>query len=227
MKRVLKRGLAGLLLIAFTAFAWAFFSPRPPLTIDPETLAGEGAALNYCTLPDLNGQGLRAEDIPKGNTPGCAYDHFPLPILRDCREPLTPGAADLRGLWQAVSGKLGHVERIEQCGRRVVITTAGLIHDGGPNATAGESTNDTEGSVLFTLGSQAFCARTSATMTWDEGILNFHAFGWGPLVVRRYLEGEAIIWEYADGSITRMERICALPEAHRTPQPRGLRLKLL
>ncbi len=227
MKRVLKRGLAGLLLIAFTAFAWAFFSPRPPLTIDPETLAGEGAALNYCTLTDLNGQGLRAEDIPKGNTPGCAYDHFPLPILRDCREPLTPGAADLRGLWQAVSGKLGHVERIEQCGRRVVITTAGLIHDGGPNATAGESTNDTEGSVLFTLGSQAFCARTSATMTWDEGILNFHAFGWGPLVVRRYLEGEALIWEYADGSITRMERICALPEAHRTPQPRGLRLKLL
>jgi hypothetical protein len=64
-------------------------------------------------------------------------------------------------------------------------------------------------------------------MTWDDGILNFHAFGWGPLVVRRYLEGEALIWEYADGSVTRMERICTLPEAHRRPQPRGPRLKLL
>ena len=183
--------------------------------------------MNYCDLPSLDGQGLLAQDIAKGNTPGCAYDHFPLPVLEACHEPLSPDAADLRGLWQAVSGKLGHVERIEQCGRRVVITTAGLIHDGGPNATAGESTNDTEGSVLFTLGPREFCGRTSATMTWDEGILNFHAFGWGPLVVRRYLEGEALIWEYADGSVTRMERICTLPEAHRTPQPRGLRLKLL
>lgn len=227
MSRLIKGFLGGFLLLALLAFSFAFLSPRPPLTINPETLAGDGAALNYCELPSLDGQGLLAQDIPKGNTPGCAYDHFPLPVLEACHEPLSPDAADLRGLWQAVSGKLGHVERIEQCGRRVVITTAGLIHDGGPNATAGESTNDTEGSVLFTLGSQEFCGRTSATMTWDKGILNFHAFGWGPLVVRRYLEGEALIWEYADGSVTRMERICTLPEAHRTPQPRGLRLKLL
>ena len=227
MSRLITGFLGGFLLLALLAFSFAFLSPRPPLTINPETLAGDGAALNYCELPSLDGQGLLAQDIPKGNTPGCAYDHFPLPVLEGCREPLSPDAADLRGLWQAVSGKLGHVERIEQCGRRVVITTAGLIHDGGPNATAGEGTNDTEGRVLFTLGSQEFCGRTSATMTWDEGILNFHAFGWGPLVVRRYLEGEALIWEYADGSVTRMERICTLPEAHRTPQPRGLRLKLL
>ena len=164
-----KRFPGGFLLLALLAFSFAFLSPRPPLTINPETLAGDGAALNYCELPSLDGQGLLAQDIPKGNTPGCAYDRFPLPVLEACHEPLGPDAADLRGLWQAVSGKLGHVERIEQCGRRVVITTAGLIHDGGPNATAGESTNDTEGSVLFTLGSREFCGRTSATMTWDEG----------------------------------------------------------
>jgi hypothetical protein len=88
MKRVLKRSLAGLLLIAFTAFAWAFFSPRPPLTIDPETLAGDGATVNYCTLPALDGQGLQAKDIPKGNTPGCAYDHFPFPFWKRATNPL-------------------------------------------------------------------------------------------------------------------------------------------
>ena len=83
-----------------------------------------------------------AADIPKGNTPGCSYTHFPLPILAECTEPLVEGADDIRGLWQKVGG--GHVERVEQCGRRVVITAGGLIHDYGPNSTLGEDTNDTE-----------------------------------------------------------------------------------
>ena len=41
---------------------------------------------------------------------------------------------------------------------------------------------------------------TSASMIWNEGILDFHVFGWGPVVVRRYLDREQLIWEYADGS---------------------------
>lgn len=39
----------GLLLgLVLSVFWLAFFSPRPPLTIDPATLAGDGSALNYC-----------------------------------------------------------------------------------------------------------------------------------------------------------------------------------
>ena len=60
-------------------------------------------------------------------------------------------------------------------------------------------------------------------MVWKDGVLEFHVFGWGPVVVRRYLDGEQLIWEYADGSVTRMNRICQLPEEHKIPRPRGPR----
>ena len=229
------RRLALLLLLPTGLFLFLFwlgyFSPRPPLTIDPATLAGDGSTLNYCELPVLDGSGKRAVDIPKGNTPGCSYSHFPLPILAACTEPLAEGADDIRGLWLGVEGgHVGHVERVEQCGSRVVVTAAGIIHDYGPNSTAGHNTNDTEGSVLFSIGDRDYCMRTSAAMIWEEGVLNFHAFGWGPLVVKRYLEkgpaGEQLVWEYIDGSITRMNRLCTLPDEHRVPTPRGRRYSL-
>ena len=208
--------VAGILL-TFWGF---FFSPRPPITTDPATLAGDGGAVDYCELPALDGSGKLAADIPKGNTPGCGYTHFPLPILAECTEPLPPGADDIRGLWLGVEGRVGHLERIEQCGRRVVVTSSGIIHDYGPNSTLGENTNDTEGSVAFSIGGKDYCPRTSASMIWNQGILDFHVFGWGPVVVRRYREGEQLAWEYVDGVVTRMERICTLPEEHRVPRPR-------
>ena len=64
---------------------------------DVATLAGDGSALDYCALPILDDSGLRAAEIPKGNTPGCGYDYFPLPILAACTEPLPPEADDIRG----------------------------------------------------------------------------------------------------------------------------------
>ncbi|GAB5453569.1 MAG: hypothetical protein Hals2KO_38970 [Halioglobus sp.] len=212
-------------------FWLGYFSSRPPLTIDPATLAGDGSTLNYCELPALDGSGKRAVDIPKGNTPGCGYSHFPLPILAACTEPLAEGADDIRGLWLGVEGgHVGHVERVEQCGSRIVVTSAGIIHDYGPNSTAGYNTNDTEGSVLFTIGDREHCMRTSASMIWEEGVLNFYVFGWGPRVVKRYLEngpaGEQLVWEYLDGSITRMNRLCTLPDEHKVPAPRGRRYSL-
>lgn len=224
--KFLMRTLAVLLALAFAAVAFALFSPRPPLTIDPATLTGDGSALNYCELPILDGSGLMAADIPKGNTPGCRYDHFPLPILRACTEPLPENADDLRGLWLGVTGKVGHVERVEQCGARTVVTSSGLIHDSGPNATGGYTSNDTEGQVLFSIGDREFCPRTSAGMYWNDGVLDFKVFGWGPVVVKRYMDGDALIWEYADGSTTRMRRLCKLPAEHKHPEARGPHFKL-
>ena len=224
--RILIWGFICLLLLMSGAFVFMYFSPRPPLTIEPATLAGDGSLLNYCELPILDGTGKLAIDIPKGNTPGCQYDHFPLPILRECTEPLPPEADDIRGLWVGVSGHVGHVERVEQCGTRVVVTAAGIIHDSGPNSSAGLTTNDTEGSVLFTIGDTEYCNRTSAGMYWNEGILDFKVFGWGPVVVRRYMVNEQLVWEYADGSVTHMDRICTLPDEHRVPRPRGPRFAL-
>ena len=85
--------------LAALAFWLAFFSVRPPLTTDPITLAGDGSLINYCELPLLDGSAKQAAEIAKGNTPGCGYKHFPLPILAQCTEPLVEGAADIRGLW--------------------------------------------------------------------------------------------------------------------------------
>ncbi len=218
MNKLLTRTFVGLAIVLLAAFSGLFFSPRPPLTTDPATLAGDGTLINYCELPLLDGSRKRAADIAKGNTPGCRYAHFPLPILADCTEPLVAGAADIRGLWQKVGG--GHVERIEQCGRRVVVTSSGIIHDFGPNSTLGENTNDTEGRVFFRIGGTDYCPRTSASMIWNDGVLDFHVFGWGPVVVRRYLDGEQLVWEYADGSVTRMQRICRLPDDQKIPTPR-------
>lgn len=227
MKKLVIRLLAVLSLFFVWVFCMLFFSTRPPLTTDPATLAGDGSAINYCELPTLDGSGKLAADIAKGNTPGCSYDHFPLPILAECTEPLPDNADDIRGLWIGVEGgHVGHVERVEQCGRRVVVTASGIIHDGGPNSTLGENSNDTEGAVSFIAGGKDYCKRSSASMVWNEGILDFHAFGWGPVVVKRYMDGEQLIWEYADGSTTRMDRLCTLPEDQKTPKQRGRRLTL-
>ena len=227
----MKKLLLGLLICVPPVFAglfWlAFFSARPPLATDPATLAGDGSTLDYCALPALDGSGKNAVDIAKGNTPGCAYTHFPLPVLAQCTEPLHAEAYDIRGLWRGVAGThIGHVERIEQCGSRIVVTAAGIIHDYGPNATGGLNTNDTEGNVMFTLGGREYCPRTSASMIWEDGILNFYAFGWGPKAVRRYRDGDQLVWEYIDGSQTRMERICTLPAEHKNPRTRGRRIAL-
>src|SRR5256885_892933 len=71
---------------------------------------------------------------------GGGHGEMPPPILADCTEPLAPDAPDLRGMWKAYkveqAGKVlddhpltRHVERIEQCGDRVVITAGKIIHD--------------------------------------------------------------------------------------------------
>jgi hypothetical protein len=224
MKKLLVRCVIALIVFVSGAFWMLYFSPRPPLTIDPATLAGDGSLINYCELPVLDGSGKMAADIPKGNTPGCSYSHFPLPILAECTEPLPQEAADIRGLWIGIEGgHVGHVERVELCGLRTVITSSGIIHDYGPNSTLPPNTNDTEGTVLFTIGDKEYCPRTSASKIWKDGVLNFHVFGWGPIVVKRYLDGEQLVWEYADGTVTRMVRICQLPKANKIPRPRGHR----
>ena len=55
-KLALRLGMGtGLIIVA--AFYLLFFSTRPPLTIDPATLVGDGSTVNYCELPVLDGRG--------------------------------------------------------------------------------------------------------------------------------------------------------------------------
>ena len=186
------------------------FYPRPHDETPAWVFEGDASTIDYCALPILDGSGLRAAEIPQGHTPNCGWEKFPQPILKGCTEPLMEGADDLRGLWhQTEGGSVGHIERIEQCGNRVVVTAGGLIHDLTGDGKLSGASNDVG---RFRLGPLRLCVRTSATVEWHEKQLHFFAFG-GPHVVTRYLDGEELVWIYPRIGTTRMERICKLPSA--------------
>lgn len=202
------RFLGILLLIPCILFLALVFYPRPIDETPAWVFEGDARTIDYCDLPTLDGSGLLAADIPQGHTPECGWKIFPQPILRDCTEPLPEGAEDLRGLWQqAEGGRAGHVERVEQCGNRVVITAAGVIHDLTTDGRLAGASNDVR---PVQIGPFELCLRTSATTEWKDGHLEFYAFG-GPLVVSRYLDGELLVWEYPQFGTTRMRRICQIP----------------
>lgn len=191
---------------ALVLYAW----PRPPDTTDPRVFQGDAGSVDHCALPELDGNGLRADDIPKAFTPGCGYERFPMPILSDCREPLAPDAVDLRGLWSAVAGPLeSHVERIEQCGDRLIVTSSGIIHDFRTDGSVARGSRDIE---------PPLCLNTWVSIEWVDEVLHFHPFGLPYTAVTRRLEGDELVWTYPrfDDEI-RMKRICRLPEQLRGP----------
>ena len=186
------------------------FYPRPHDETPAWVFEGDASTIDYCALPILDGSGLLAAEIPQGHTPDCGWEKFPQPILKGCTEPLMEGADDLRGLWrQTEGGSVGHIERIEQSGNRVVVTAGGLIHDLTGDGKLSGASNDVG---RLNLGPLRLCVRTSATVEWHKKQLHFFAFG-GPHVVTRYLDGEELVWIYPRIGTTRMERICKLPSA--------------
>lgn len=196
----------GIIVLGAGALAYLLFGlPRPTDTTDPKIWAADGAALDYCApLPELDGSGLKADDIPKAFTPGCGFTQFPMPILEGCTEPLPEGAQDLRGLWQAVDGdKMNHIERIEQCGNRVIVSGASIIHDFRTDNTMANGARDINPNGCFNI---------MAKMRWEEDGLKFRPFNLPVDMVTRSLDGDDLIWKYADGDVTRLKRICKLPK---------------
>jgi len=152
-----------------------------------------------------------ADDIPVAHTPDCGWTEFPPPILANCTEPLVPEAPDLRGLWEAYTGLVGHIERIEQCGNRVVITSGGVIHDMRADGTLASGVNDV---------SAATCAPIQVAAEFSAGRLELRPFG-GPVLVSRWLEGDELVWEYGT-TTSRLRRISELPsivgDCHSEPE---------
>ena len=102
-----------------------------------------------------NGRGLSAADIPISHTPPGGYGaSFPRPVLADCSEPLANGAPDLRGIWKTMRAERGgkpvpagdriydYVERIEQCGDRIVDMGGGTICDARADGTLKHADHD-------------------------------------------------------------------------------------
>jgi hypothetical protein len=194
-------GLA--VLVGGSAYYFSSLEPRPADTTEARIYQGDARKIDYCTKAELDGSGLKAADIPKAFTPGCDIDQWPMPVLEGCTEPLPDGASDLRGLWQAVDGRVGHVERIEQCGDRVVVANNRFIHDFRTTGTLKQGANDI---------SPGDCGRIRAAIRWDkEGTLRFRPWNLKNLVSRRLEDEDTLIWEYP-GTTSRLKRICKIPE---------------
>jgi len=156
---------------------------------------------------------VKADEIPVANTPpGGWRGEMPPPVLAGCTEPLHPDAPDLCGLWQAVrverDGRVlpehrlnEHLERIEQCGNRVVITSEGVIHDVRADGTLENGVNDVAGPDLD--------QRIRVAAVFNAGRLDLHPFGMQadkpPLVMREIADG-MLVWHYGPFKVT-MRRV--------------------
>lgn len=157
-------------------------------------------------LPTLDGTGPTAADIPlDGTKPDASWDVWPPRTLDGCREPLAPGVPDLRGVWEVYQGFMtGHVERVEQAGNRIVITTGGLVHDMFCDGTLENGVDDTAG-----IGGRHI--RVAAT--FEDGVHKLRPFNKGVVAVTRRLDGEEMAWRYGPWP-NRLRRLTEPPYEH-------------
>lgn len=159
--------------------------------VDNERLAGYARPHDPADYerPDLDGSGPKAADIPlDGTRPGASWNVWPERTLDGCREPLAAGVPDLRGVWEVYEGRMrGHVERIEQAGNRIVITTGGLVHDMFCDGTLENGVDDVAG-----IGGRHI--RVAAT--FEGGVHKLRPFGKKVVAVTRQLDGDEMRWRY-------------------------------
>lgn len=140
-------------------------------------------------------------DIPTAHTPPGGYgEQMPEPILAGCTEPLADGVPDLRGMWRVVDLLVAgdrapedhrmwqHVERIEQCGNRLVVTSGGVVHDMVVDGTYEHGVND--------LMASDFTTPISVAATFEDGVLVLRPKGLAGVEVRRHREGDELVWQY-------------------------------
>jgi hypothetical protein len=108
------------------------------------------------TKPSAPASGyVTADDIPIARTPPGGYGaSFPPPVLASCTEPLVAGAPDLRGVGKTLRAErdgepvpagayiYSYVERIEQCGDRIVDMGGGTISDARADGTIENGVHD-------------------------------------------------------------------------------------
>lgn len=197
-------GVAALLVAS--ALAMLFLYPRPADTAGARVFASDGAQVDHCELPELDGTGALAADIPKAFTPGCGWTRWPMPVLANCTQPLAEGVADLRGLWRSSSPEgFDHVERVEQCGNRTVVTSSGILHDFVADGTLAGGARDIEPPT---------CMNTWVSIDWKDGIQSYHPFGLPVTIVTRERQGDELVWHYPKLGEVRMKRICRVPPEH-------------
>ena len=129
---------------------------------------------------------------------------------KDFFRPLAVGAPDMRGIWRVVSVDwnggaapdpdpiAGHIERIEQCADRVIVTSSGVIHDMRADGTAERGVND----VAAADGQPI-----SVVCTFENGVHTLRPVGMPGIEVTRRLDGHQLVWEYGPMFVARLERM--------------------
>lgn len=158
-------------------------------------------------------------DIPVAHTPpGGWQGQMPPPVLVGRLRPLVAGAPDLRGVWtvESVSANgepvvdhpvIGHVQRIEQSGDRLVVTASGIIHDMRCDGIEEHGVHDVA----------EFDHRTPITVvaTYEAGVHVLRPVGLPGIEVTRRRDGEHIIWNYV-GFEARLSRTTPAAQATTT-----------
>lgn len=157
------------------------------------------------------------DDIPVAHTPPGGYGlAMPPPVLANCIEPLPSGAPDLRGLWQVVTVEvdglpdpahpaLGHVQRVEQCADRLVVTGGGVVHD--------MRCDSTEAGGVHDVAEFDFVTPITVIATYEHGVHVLRPQGI-PIEVTRRRDGDQMVWTYLDFT-ARLDRLG--PPDHEPP----------
>ena len=151
-------------------------------------------------------------EIPKSFTPAGGYGtEMPAPVLAGCTDALAENIPDFRGLWRAIDVRVDgevapptlkvwqHLERIEQAGNRVVITAGGVVHDMYADGTFENGVNDV----------MAVDFKTSITVaaTFENDVLVLRPRGFDGVEIKRWFDGEHLMWEYSTAFLVRLERV--------------------
>jgi hypothetical protein len=134
---------------------------------------------------------------------------MPAPVLAGCTEPLAAGAPDLRGTWVTVSVEvdgqpvtdhraIGHVQRIEQCGDRLVVTAGGVVHD--------MRCDGTEANGVHDVAEFDFATPITVVASYEDGVHVLRPVGLPGIEVTRRLDGDDLVWTYV-GFTARLERV--------------------
>jgi hypothetical protein len=141
----------------------------------------------------------RVDEIPIAHTPpGGWTGDMPAPVLGSCTEPLIDGAPDLRGTWEVVEvlvegtpvtehPALGHVQRVEQAGDRMVVTGGGVVHDMRCDGTVEHGVDDVAEFDKET--------RITVVASYEDGVHVLRPVGL-PIEVTRARDGDDMIWTY-------------------------------
>ena len=149
-------------------------------------------------------------DIPVAHTPPGGYGSvMPPPVLACCTEALVDDAPDLRGMWCVVAVEtedgpapdhpvLGHVQRVEQCGDRLVVTAGGVVHDMRCDGTEANGVND--------VAEFDHATPISVVATYEDGVHVLRPVGLPGVEVTRRRDGDRMVWTYL-GFTAALERL--------------------